>query len=202
MTSSVSDTSTSGLGALGRSRAWIITFGVLTVILGLLVLFWPGKTVVVLAVLFAIQLLVVGIFRLVAAFAVSEAQTSTRVLFALLGVLFIIVGILCLREPLQTIVVLGLLLGLVWTISGVIEIFHGFAGEHGSGRGWHVAGGLLSLVAGIIVLVYPAASLVTIAWVMGLLLVFYGAMAIARGIFTGRSTQPSTAPGYASPATS
>lgn len=188
MTSSaLSETSTSGLGTLGRSRGWTITFGVLTLIIGLLVLFWPGKTVLVLAVLFGIQLLVAGVFRLVASIAVSHAETSTRVLFALLGVLSIIVGILVLREPGQTVVVLGLLLGLVWTVGGVIEIFHGFTGEAGSGRGWHIAGGLLSVIAGIIVLAYPAASLATLAWVMGVLLVFYGAIAIGRGI----SSRPS-----------
>lgn len=199
MNSARSATST----AFGLSRAWTITFGVLTLIIGLLVLFWPGKTVLVIAVLFGIQLIVGGIFRLVLSISYSEAETSGRVLYAILGALSIIVGLLCLREPLQTVVVLGLLLGLAWTIGGIVEIVHGFTGEHGSGRGWQIAGGLLSVIAGVIVLVYPGASLVTLAWVMGLLLVFYGAIAIGRAIFAGRSaTGTAPAAGRASPATS
>lgn len=174
-------------GVRSMGRALTITFGVLTLIAGLLVLFWPGATVLVIAVIFAIQLIIIGIYRLVLAFSAGEAATGARVLFAIIGVLSIVVGVLLLRDPAIAVVTLGLLLGLMWTVSGLIEIFHGFTGERGSGRGWLIAGGVLSLIAGIIVLVYPAASLVTIAWIMGLLLVFYGIVMIIRGIVGPRA---------------
>ena len=80
----------------------------------------PGQTVLVLAWLVGLQLMVSGVFRLVASFSASES----RALLAVAGVLAIVVGILVLRHPLQTVAVLALLLGLYWAISGAIEIVH------------------------------------------------------------------------------
>jgi uncharacterized membrane protein HdeD (DUF308 family) len=175
------------VGVMGRSRAWIITFGVLTLIAGLLVLFWPGATVLVLAVIFAIQLIIIGIYRLVLAIAASEDATGARVFFGIIGVLSIVVGILCLRAPLQTVIVLGLLLGLIWTITGIVEIVHAFTGEKGSSRWWLLLSGLLSVIAGIILIVYPGESLVVLAWVMGVLFVVYGIIMIIQGFMTPKA---------------
>ena len=59
------------------SRASAVTgagsmaFGVVTLLAGVAVLAWPGRTLVVIAVLFGVQLIVTGIFRFVAAFAAT-----------------------------------------------------------------------------------------------------------------------------------
>jgi uncharacterized membrane protein HdeD (DUF308 family) len=42
--------------ATGSSWIWMLLFGIATVILGLLALSWPGKTIAVIALLFGIQL--------------------------------------------------------------------------------------------------------------------------------------------------
>ena len=175
------------IGTLGRSKALLITVGVLTLIAGLLVVFWPGATAIVLAVIFGVQLIILGIYRLILAIAASEENTGARVFFAIIGILSIVVGILCLRDPLLTIAALGLLIGLVWTITGIVEIVHAFTGEKGSGRGWLFAGGLLSVIAGVIVLVYPAISVVVLAWVIGIFLVIYGVIMIVQGFRTPKA---------------
>jgi uncharacterized membrane protein HdeD (DUF308 family) len=46
------------------------------------------------------------------------------------------------------------------------------------GRGWTIFMGLLSIVAGIVVLVYPAISLATLAIVLGFWLLVFGVMEI------------------------
>ncbi len=175
------------VATFGRSKALLITVGVLTLVAGLLVVFWPGATAIVLAVIFGVQLIILGIYRLVLSIAAGEESTGTRVFFAIIGILSIVIGILCLRDPLLTIAALGLLLGLVWTITGIVEIVHAFTGEKGSGRGWLLAGGLLSLIAGIIVLFYPAISIVVLAWVMGIFLVIYGVIMIVQGFMTPKA---------------
>jgi hypothetical protein len=60
----------------------------------------------VLAVLFGINLLVVGILQLVAAFS-DAPRRNGRGLSCMLGTLSLLVGLLCLRDPLQTLLVLG-----------------------------------------------------------------------------------------------
>jgi uncharacterized membrane protein HdeD (DUF308 family) len=166
------------LARVGRHWGWVLAFGIITLLAGLLALVWPGRTIVVIAVLFGIQLLVAGIFRFAAAFAADDETGATRVLLALLGVLSFIVGLYALRHILVTVAALALLLGIFWIVNGTIEAFTALSHRGMQGRGWTIFMGLLSVVAGVAVLVYPAISLVTLAVVLGFWLLVYGIMEI------------------------
>ena len=111
------------LDRVGRHWGWALAFGIITVLVGVLVLVWPGRTLIVVAVLFGIQLVVMGIFRFASAFG-SQLSAGTRVLFALLGVLSLIVGLYALRHVLITLLALALLLGIFWIVSGAVELFN------------------------------------------------------------------------------
>ena len=164
------------LAGVGRHWGWVLAFGIVTLLAGLLTLAWPGRTIVVIAVLFGIQLIVAGIFRFVAAFATDDESGATRVLLALLGVLSFIVGLYAVRHVLVTIATLALLLGIFWIVNGAVEAFAALSHRGMRGRGWTVFMGLLSVVAGIVVLAYPAISLATLAVVLGFWLLLYGIM--------------------------
>jgi uncharacterized membrane protein HdeD (DUF308 family) len=166
------------LAGIGRHWGWVLFFGIVTVLAGLFALVWPGRTLQVITVLFGIQLVVAGIFRFVAALAVDEASGGTRVLLALLGVLSFIVGLYALRNVLVTIAALALLLGIFWIVNGAIETFTALSDRGMQGRGWTIFMGLLSIVAGVVVLVYPGISLATLAIVLGFWLIVLGAMEI------------------------
>jgi uncharacterized membrane protein HdeD (DUF308 family) len=166
------------LAGVGRHWGWVLTFGIITLLAGLLTLAWPGRTIVAIAVLFGIQLVVAGIFRFVAALAVEEASGGTRVLLALLGVLSFIVGLYALRHVLLTVAALALLLGIFWIVNGAVEVFTALSHRAMQGRGWTIFMGLLSVVAGVVVLVYPAISLATLAVVLGFWLLVFGIMEI------------------------
>jgi uncharacterized membrane protein HdeD (DUF308 family) len=166
------------LAGIGRHWGWVLTFGIVTLLAGLFALGWPGRTIVVIAVLFGIQLVVAGIFRFVAALAVDDADGGTRVLMALLGVLSFIVGLYAVRHILVTIQALALLLGIFWIVNGAVETFAALSHRGMRGRGWTIFMGLLSVAAGIVVLVYPGISLTTLAVVLGFWLVLYGVMEV------------------------
>jgi len=169
-------------GRLALSPAGIIGMGVLAAAAGVLVLAWPKSTLQVLAVIFALFVLIHGVFRLVAALAVDELSGGGRVLLALLGMLSILIGVLCLRHPFQTLTVLVLLLGLYWILSGVLETVHALGSPGLPGRGWVIGGGVVSVAAGIVVLAVSSATLIVLAWLVGLQLLCYGAITVARGI--------------------
>jgi uncharacterized membrane protein HdeD (DUF308 family) len=166
------------LAGVGRHWGWVLAFGIITLLAGLLTLAWPGRTIVVLAVLFGVQLVVAGIFRFVAAFASDDESGATRVLLALLGVLSFIVGLYALRHILITIATLALLLGIFWIVNGTVEAFTALSHRAMRGRGWTVFMGVLSIVAGVVVLVYPGISLATLAVVLGFWLLVFGIMEI------------------------
>jgi uncharacterized membrane protein HdeD (DUF308 family) len=145
---------------------------------GVFVLAWPGATLVVIAVLFGVQLVVAGIFRFVASFATEDVSGGTRVLLALLGVLSIIIGLWAVRHVLLTLLALIVLLGIFWVVNGTIELFTALSHRGMPERGWTAAMGVLSIVAGIVVLIYPAESLLTLSIVLGIWLLIYGGMEI------------------------
>ena len=143
-----------------------IAAGAVSVVVGVLVLVWPDVSIVVLAWLFGVQLILAGVLQLVAAFWRNDGAAA-RVLLGLAGAFSILVGLLCLRGPLQTAVLLGLLVGATWVVTGIIGIVHAFGSGHGHGRGWGIASGFLTAIGGAIVLMYPGASIVVLTWLVG-----------------------------------
>ena len=164
----------------GRSWGLALTFGIVSAVVGLLALVWPGKTLVVLAVLVGVQLVVAGIFRFVEAVAFGGAGESggTRVLLAVLGVLSLVVGLYALRHVLVTLVALALVLGIFWIVNGVVDVVVGITDRDLPRRGWRIALGALSVVAGLITLVYPDLSLLALTWVAGVWLLVLGVVQI------------------------
>ena len=166
------------LRQVGRHWGWILAFGIVTLLAGVIALAWPGRTLLVIAVLFGLQLICTGIFRFVAAFATEDLTGGTRVLLALLAVISLIVGLYALRHVLITLLALALLLGIYWVVSGVVELFTALSHREMTGRGWTALMGVLSVLAGIVLLAYPGLSLVTLAIIVGVWLLVYGLMEI------------------------
>jgi uncharacterized membrane protein HdeD (DUF308 family) len=139
--------------------------------------YWPGQgpTLLVIAILFGVQLIIAGIFRFVAAFATEDASGGTRVLLALLGVLSVIIGLWAVRHVLLTLLALVVLLGIFWVVNGAIELFTALSHRGMPERGWTAAMAVLSILAGIIVLIYPGESLLTLSIVLGIWLLVYWA---------------------------
>jgi uncharacterized membrane protein HdeD (DUF308 family) len=164
------------LSQLGRHWGWILAYGVLTLLAGVLVLAWPGATLLVVAVLFGVQLIVSGIFRFVAALASEDLTGGTRVLLALLGVLSIIIGLWAVRHVLLTLLALTVFLGIFWVVNGVIDVFAAISHREMPARGWSAVMGLLSALAGIVVLAYPGLTLLGLAVILGIWLLIFGIM--------------------------
>jgi uncharacterized membrane protein HdeD (DUF308 family) len=166
------------LERLGRHWGWVLAYGIVTLAAGIAVLVWPHVTLLVVAVLFGVQLIVSGIFRFVAALASDDLTGGTRVLLALLGVLSVIVGLWAVRHVLLTLLALTVFLGIFWVVNGAIEIFTALSHRAMPERGWTVFMGILSVIAGIIVLAYPGLSLLTLGVILGIWLLVFGAMEI------------------------
>jgi uncharacterized membrane protein HdeD (DUF308 family) len=172
------------LARVGGHWGWMMAFGIISLLAGITVLVWPGRTLIVVAVLFGVQLVVTGIFRFVAAFASEDLTGGTRVLLAVLGVLSLIIGLYAVRHVLVTLLALALLLGIYWIVNGAVELFMALSARGVPGRGWTVVMGVISVLAGLLVLVYPAISLLTLVVVLSVWLLVLGLMEITMAIRT------------------
>lgn len=160
------------LAEVGSYWGWLLALGVLSLAAGVLVLAWPGATIRVIATLFGLQLLILGAFRFVAAFS-RDIEGTGQLAPVLLAALSVLAGILVLRSPFQTIPLLGLILGVFWTVNGVVEMYSGIANRDRPYRGLAIAGGILSTIAGILFLVYPARSVFVVTLLVGVWLVVF-----------------------------
>jgi uncharacterized membrane protein HdeD (DUF308 family) len=141
-------------------------------VVGIVVISWPDKTVIVLAVLFAIYLIVSGIFEIVRSFS-AGLTTGTRVLLLITGVLSVILGVFAIRSAtLNAVDLLGIFVGIAFLFRGFASLFMGFDSKEG--RGWNIFFGVIMLVGGVVILAQPALSLTTLAWVVGIWLVMIG----------------------------
>ncbi len=171
----MSNTTNSGTGldSLRLAREWpaVFVMGLITVALGIVVISWPQETLTVISVLVGLQILVYGIYRLVTAF---SHDTTSPGWTGFVGILGIVVGIVVLRNPFETVAVLAVLLGVVWIIGGIIELIGSIADSSRDRRWLGVFGGLLSIAAGIVVVAWPAPTVTVIAWIAGLYLITFG----------------------------
>ena len=155
-----------------------VVLGVLSIILGLLAIAYPGRTVVIVAIFFAAWLFVTGIYEVIVSFT-RDGDTAMRVFHAIIGVLAVIVGFALLRSPFQSAEVLIFVLGVFWLVQGIMTFVAAFSVKQG--RNWGIFIGILGVLAGIVILAYPIDSALTLAFIGGIWLVILGIMQIVAG---------------------
>jgi hypothetical protein len=159
----------------------VIGYGTLTAALGVAMLVWPHKTLLVFVALFAAQLFLSGAFQLIRAVTPWASGAAERVLLAIGGALALLAGLLILRRPLQTLLIVTLLVGAWWIVQGVMDLVGAILGGARSRLGSLLLG-VLSLVAGIYVLLNPGISLLAFVWVSGIWMIVAGAAIVVTSI--------------------
>jgi uncharacterized membrane protein HdeD (DUF308 family) len=173
------------------ARAWIVPllFGGASVLLGVLVLAWPGHTVGALTALFGLYLLITGVYRFISAIQLHGVDPVARVVALVLAAISAVVGVVCLADPFSTASAFALVAGVFWLATGAITWFgsrqrRGRGSEAGRRAG--SAGGVFAMVIGVLILLFPSASLVFLAVVLGCWLIFFGFSAIGTGLVARR----------------
>lgn len=164
--------------ALVWAQAWqvIMLVAVVTFALGLILLIWPQATLIVVAALLGAALLVTGIFRLIHGLTAHDATGGMRAAYVIIGLLAALAGLYCLRHIDVTVVLLAFIVGVFWTLHGIVDLSVAATSGPGTGRGLRAITGVLSLAAGLIVMFWPTISLTILLWVMGIWLLAYGVM--------------------------
>ncbi|MFE9604054.1 HdeD family acid-resistance protein [Streptomyces hokutonensis] len=170
------------LHALSKA-AWqvVLLTGVASLVLGVLVLVWPGASLFAAGILFGVYLLISGIFQLVAAFGTHKA-TSLRVLAFISGALSIVLGLFCFRGPMQSILLLALWIGIGWLIRGITQTLAAASDRNMPARGWQIFLGIVTFIAGVVLIDSPFRSVAVLTLVGGIWLVAVGVVEIITGI--------------------
>ena len=161
-------------------------FGLLTLVIGILVMVWPDETLRVLTVLFGLELILVGIFRLIRAFSSGEQH---RVWSVILGILAIFLGVLVLRNIWTTVAVLAVILGVYWIIAGIIDFVVAVGDSTYPSRGFTIFMGIIQVIAGIVVVSWPTESLTALTWLLGIWFVILGVLGIVMAFMVRRESK-------------
>ena len=155
---------------------FLIGVGVLTLAVGVFFVASPDETLKVFTVLGGILLLVDGLLAIIGALVgVSES----RGLLAMVGVLSLIAGLVLIKKPFQTLLVLVVILGVWLVVAGIATFVSAFSQREARGANIFVA--IVDLIAGIVILSWPKPSLSTLAVIFGIVLIIRGALFVYAG---------------------
>ncbi|MFE4334006.1 HdeD family acid-resistance protein [Streptomyces sp. NPDC056831] len=159
----------------------LLTMGLATTALGVIALVWPAATLRVLGVLFGVYLLATGVFELAGAFG-THVPRHFRAMRFLTGALSILLGLICFRGALESILLLALWIGFSWLLRGTMETAVAASAQDMPARGWHVAFGIISALAGIVLVVSPFASIAALTLVVGIMAIVLGLTEVVRAV--------------------
>ncbi len=154
----------------------ILTAAVAFFAVGLILLVWPKATLTIVAILIGIALIVTGLLRLFDGFTAGEESGGRRVADVVIGALAVIVGLYCLKHHALSIALVAFIVGVFWVLHGIADLAVSATARGMPGRGLRAIGGLFSLVAGLLVLFWPAITVTLLVVILGIWLIFYAAV--------------------------
>ena len=177
----------SSLDVLRGSRILAYTMGAITLVAGLVLLFWPDRSITVVARLTGILLIVVGIGDLLETFR-NHRQGSYWGLLALRGVINLGFGAALLFWPHITLSVVVWLFGLDLVLTGILGlVIRGRMPEEY--RSAMLTRSILTIVFGLVIMIWPSATLSVIAFIVAALLILFGIVLLYSGYVLSKAAK-------------
>ncbi|KAA0096161.1 HdeD family acid-resistance protein [Mycolicibacterium sp. P1-18] len=164
-----------------------VVSGLLAVAIGVAIVAWPGISITVAAIFFGAGLLLTGIQQVFFAFSL-HVSAGGRVLLFISGAASLILAIMAFRHLYDAVLLLAIWIGVGFVFRGVATAVSAISDPTLPGRGWNVFVGVVSLVAGVVVLASPFDSIGTLALVVGVWLIVIGVMEVVTAVAIRRAT--------------
>jgi len=172
-----------------RNRIWWLTLlrGVLTAILGLLLLFWPDKSADAVIMFVGAFALITGLIATIHAATAKYSLWGTSIFG---GLVTIALGLIAFFWPDLTATILVYIVAIWALVVGMIEIVGGLAIGAGSSAGALTTGlGLVSVVLAMLLFMVPEAGIIAAAWLIGAYFLAHGGLTAYHAIEVRRSSR-------------
>lgn len=162
------------------SLSWksLVAIGVLSVVAGIVLIAWPGPSLLAIGLIVGIDLFCVGCWQLFNAIA-SPLSEGHRVSTAVIAGVEIVAGLIFLARPDGSLSFIAVALGVCFLVMGVLQLIVLGDAEH---RGSLVARSVIDLLIGAVLVIWPEFGLASFAIVAGIGLALHGSVAIAAGL--------------------
>ena len=170
------------LEQLKKNALWYMALGVGLVIFGAACIVYAFSATMFSVVYFGILLIIAGLFEGVKAFKINKWDSFFLHIF--LCILYIAVGILIIKNPIENAITLTLLLALFFVISGLAKI--AFSLLYNVPHKWLILlNGVITVILGILIWQqWPASGLWVIGMFLGIDLIFTGISWISLALFS------------------
>ncbi|MHA6616092.1 HdeD family acid-resistance protein [Pseudonocardia sp. DLS-67] len=169
--------------SVAQTMWWLVLVrGILMVLFGILALVWPGIALLTLVWLFGVYAILDGVTAVV--IGVRSRGEPHRVWTVVQGVVSVLAGLVALAWPGVTALALLFVIAFWAIIMGIGEIGGAFASRRsGSGAwGWTLAAGILNVVFGVLLLIWPAGGLLALVWLVGIFALAGGSARVVRAV--------------------
>jgi len=166
---------------LELSWKMLVLRGAIGAAFGLMLLVWPGKSLVVLAILWGIWALLDGLGTGLHVFA-KGIPPGARFLAALLGLVSVIAAIVAITTPTFAVTAITWVLGLWLIARGIAELLAAFSITEAKGKFLLVISGGIDIAIGVLFMANPGRSALAMAFLLGLLALIWGLVLVAAGL--------------------
>jgi uncharacterized membrane protein HdeD (DUF308 family) len=168
-------------GAVNGIRTAFGVGGLIALIVGILILVWPAKTAAVVTAIIAIYAIAGGLVYAGLGIFSKSMGGWARIGHIILGVIFIIAGIIAFlnlgQATVWLAVFLGILVGIMWIVEGIVALT---ALGSANSKGWSIFFAIISIIAGIVLLFSPLWGAAVLWWLLGIALIVLGIVQIVR----------------------
>lgn len=181
------------LAVIRGSRTLAIVAGLIALGAGIVLLAWPDRTVTVVAVIVGLFLILSGLAQALDALVTHRRGTYWGLLL-LRGVIDLGVGLAAVFWPDITVWVLVVLIGIELLIGGLVSLVTAFrVPKELEQRSHFMWRGIVSIVGGLILLVWPGQTVMVLAVVLGIYLVVMGLALLFAGFELGKAERQAPA---------
>ena len=186
-----------GMIAAAAGRAWpgVLLCGLGLIALGIMLLVWPAASLTLVAILIGCAVLVAGVVKLFEGFTASNYSGGMRAGYVAIGLLALLAGIYLLTHHALSLFLVSFVAGVFFIAHGVADLGAAISGNTPS-RTLRAVLGVVSCAAGIIMLVWPALTLVLLLTIVAAWLMFYG-LVLGGLAFSLRKTSKAAGAGEA-----
>jgi len=156
---------------------WLIALrGVAAIVFGVLCFAFPSNTIYALVIVFGIYAIFDGVLAAIVSFQVREVDNQWWVLL-LEGLAGILVGILAITKTVVTAEALLFVIAFWAIFTGIMEIIAAIYLRREIDNEWLlILTGILSIILGVLLVVYPMAGSLAVIWVVGFYAIFFGVL--------------------------
>lgn len=157
---------------IGEAWQAALAIGCTSVVLGVVMMVWPGNSIWMSELLFGIAMLLTAAWQMVLAFR-GRIRTGLKILEFGTALVAVLLAMWCMRSG-DWVSLVALWVGLGWVIRGIVQATVAVWSDKLPGAGRQEIAGLLTLLAGLAVIIWPIDTLDALAVLAGVCLILLG----------------------------